>query len=59
MHDIISVLDKYVDRGSELWLYNEVNCHSSWSIQQRLSDLQSALLSVSHLCCLACIAETS
>lgn len=24
MHDIISVLDKYVDRGSELWLYNEV-----------------------------------
>ena len=25
MHDIISVLDKYVDRGSELWLYNEVS----------------------------------
>ena len=25
MHDIIGVLDKYVDRGSELWLYNEVS----------------------------------
>jgi len=25
MHDIIGVLDKFVDQGSELWLYNEVN----------------------------------
>lgn len=24
MHDIIGVLDKFVDPGSELWLYNEV-----------------------------------
>ena len=24
MHDLISVLDKFVDPGSELWLYNEV-----------------------------------
>lgn len=24
MHDVISVLDKFVDQGSELWLYNEV-----------------------------------
>ena len=23
MHDIISVLDRFVDQGSELWLYNE------------------------------------
>lgn len=26
MHDIITVLDKFVDQGSELWLYNEVGC---------------------------------
>ena len=25
MHDIISVLDKFVDKGSELWLYNEAS----------------------------------
>lgn len=24
MHDLISALDKFVDQGSELWLYNEV-----------------------------------
>ena len=28
MHDIISVLDRFVDEGSELWLYNEASSAS-------------------------------
>ena len=37
MHDLIKVLDKFVDQGSELWLYNEV----------RLSDRPALCIQVS------------
>lgn len=68
MHDMIAVLDQFVTKGSELYLYNEVcGAHNTCSLLQlcagpvgrRLPNITKPSLLHFHLTCVSCTGKFS